>query len=291
MLQHLRLAVDNDVPIAELIEAAQGIELEFEHNVWPFKLVHPLMVVAGAWVQRQVEVKGKDPLDVRLWLFDKVSVNGLEIKKNAKGWRALDVTYNFRKGEGSNWFYRAMDELWVGQMRNAQAVRNRKKLVQRELRKAILETAKRKAPGDPVRILSLAAGSGQVIIEVLEDMRKLGVPCRAELIDYDSSAIDEAGRLVRKHHVADWVTLRTMNVLRGLWKVEPESKDIADMCGLVDYLTDTQAVGMFERIEERLKPGGYFLTCHIHPNVESHFMRYGINWEMIYRTPEEFQSL
>jgi hypothetical protein len=36
---------------------------------------------------------------------------------------------------------------------------------------------------------------------------------------------------------------------------------------------------------------GFFLTCHIHPNMESYFLRYVINWDMLYRTKHQLEDL
>ena len=54
---------------------------------------------------------------------------------------------------------------------------------------------------------------------------------------------------------------------------------------------DDLAVAVIKMVNRRLTENGYFLTCHIHPNLESYFLWHVVNWGMLYRTRWELRLL
>ncbi len=66
---------------------------------------------------------------------------------------------------------------------------------------------------------------------------------------------------------------------------------ILEMAGFLDYRPDEKAVALMARIRELLPPNGCFITCHIHPNLERHFLRWVLCWPMIYRRKADFLRL
>ena len=275
--------------------AQKAQEPTFEHLVWPYRLALPVLFLVGAYVQ------GKKALyrlvgghacvpKTNFWLVDWISINSRRVKDGAAKWLALDAVYNFRKGEGRNRIVRAFDTYWM-HIRNAQAVRNRLVIVKRELAAAIRSVAKTKTGGEPVRILSLAAGSGQGVIEVVADLKRIGIQCEVLLVDQDESALAHARTLAVRHSVSAVVTCREGNVVAFKRELHGSRPDIVEMCGLTDYLEDGLAVALFKRIYTHLQPDGFFLTCHIHPNSERYFLWYVVNWGMLYRTRKQLRSL
>jgi len=275
-------------------------EIEQEKIVWPYRLAVPILYALGLYVFVKRALYqffgGKDSKpNTHLWFIDGASINSRRIKDGAATWRALDAVYNFNGvGEGDGWIARKLDKYWLN-IWNAQAVRNRLKIVKRELTLAILDIAKRK--GRTVRILSLAAGSGQGVIEVISRMAKVGIKCNVLLADFDDSALAHAHFLAEKHGVSDSIITKKVDlVIKGgitpfdqwLGDFKP---DIIEMCGLIDYLRDKRIVQMVNEIHNYLQPGGWFMTCHIHPNRESYFLLYQENWWMLYRTREQLKQL
>ncbi|MFZ2167612.1 MAG: class I SAM-dependent methyltransferase family protein [Minisyncoccia bacterium] len=223
-------------------------------------------------------------------LFDGISINGRRVKDGSARWPALEAVYNFREGEGSNRFVRWIDDFWL-HIRNAQAVRNRLSIVERELASAILAISKSKIGSEPVRILSIAAGSGQAVIETVERMRRAGIVCEVVLIDQDDTALAYARQLAEQYGVSDLVTVRTGNAVFFNRELHGFVPDIVEMCGLMDYLDDRLAIALIKKIRRYLAHEGFFLTCHIHPNAESYFLRHAINWDMLYRSRKELEAL
>jgi 2-polyprenyl-3-methyl-5-hydroxy-6-metoxy-1,4-benzoquinol methylase len=269
-------------------DARQVSPIAYEHVVWRYRFALPFMMTLAAFAQIKKSicaVLGYKPRHNCL-LGDGMSVNGQRVRDGAARWAALDAIYNFMSGEGSSAIHRAIDTWWM-QIRNAQAVRNRLKIAKRELRTAIESIA---GPGKTVHILSLAAGSAQGVIEILADCAHAGMNVRALLLDQDESALRHARELARKNGVENRVETKLCNVLFFDRQVA-DKPDIIEMMGLVDYLKDPLAISLFRKIWRTLKPNGFLLTCHIHPNSESYFLRHVINWSMTYRTPDEFEDL
>lgn len=67
--------------------------------------------------------------------------------------------------------------------------------------------------------------------------------------------------------------------------------DIIEMMGLTDYLKDKLAIALIKKIRRYLANGGTFITCHVHPNGESYFLKHIVNWKMIYRTLDAFENI
>jgi SAM-dependent methyltransferase len=264
------------------------VDQEFEHLSWPYVIILPLMFLAALYIHVKKYLYGafRRKPKTNLWCIDGISINARNIKDGAAGWRALDATYNHYKGEGKTLTSRVADYFWL-HIRNAQAVRNRLLIAKHELYKAI-DAVSREKGKQPVQILSLAAGTAQGVIETVA---KMNVPVRVLLIDADASALNYARTLAQKYGVEASFETRQGDVVffnRFLDGFEP---DIIEMMGLTDYLRDKMAVALFKKIFRHLKSGGFFLTCHIHFNGEAYFLRQAVNWEMLYRSKEQFEDL
>lgn len=261
----------------------------YEHIVWPYRTILPLMNMIALYVQIKkylLNMVGVKP-ETNFNLVDGISINSRRVKEGSARWPALDACYNFVAGEGKTQIERVVDNFWM-HIRNAQAVRNRLKIAKQELRKAIRVLHR---PGETVRILSLAAGTAQGVIEVMRESLDQGISVRAVLVDLDPTALRHARDLAYRAGVGESLETREGDVLffnRVLYGFEP---DIIEMMGLTDYLKDKIAVALFKKIRRHLKSGGYFLTCHVHPNGETFFLRHVVNWDMIYRKLDEFEGI
>ncbi|MFI5260686.1 MAG: class I SAM-dependent methyltransferase family protein [Candidatus Paceibacteria bacterium] len=267
----------------------------FENLAWPYLLFLPFMFVIGLYVRlKQVLYRAFGGPEcapkTNSWFFDGLSINGRKVKDGSARWPALEAVYNFREGEGGTRFVRAIDSFWL-HIRNAQAVRNRLSIVEQSLLKAILKVAETKEGDEPVRILSIAAGSGQAVIETVERLYRAGVRCEVVLIDQDESALTYARKLAAEHGLEAIVDARKGNAVAFYRELHGFVPDIIEMCGLMDYLDDKLAIALIKKIRRYLHMDGFFLTCHIHPNLESYFLRYVINWGMLYRTKHQLADL
>lgn len=261
----------------------------FEHVVWPYRLMLPFMFVLAAYVHTKKTIFGLFEKRVRCnsLIVDGISINSRRVKDGAAKWPALDACYNFITGEGSNVLIRTVDTFWM-QIRNAQAVRNRLKIVRRELRRAIIASSR---SDEPVRILSLAAGTAQGVLEVMAELRAQGYPSEAVLVDRDRTALEYARQLTAFHGLHDSVRIVEGDVTSFDKLTKGYRPHIIEMCGLMDYLRDTLAEKLVRKIRANLETGGFFLTCHIHPNAETYFLRHVVDWDMLYRPLEKFEDI
>jgi hypothetical protein len=261
----------------------QDDSLGYEKKRWPYLLSLPLMWLLTIWVFLKKGVLGIKPRINTFWV-DGLSLPCREIKEGAASWRALDIIYNFEFGQQDG-IHGKVSDYWIGIM-NAQGVRNRLKLVKRELAAAIREISQNT---NEVRLLSIASGSAQSIIEVMAELNDIDI--KTTLLDLDPSAVDYSRKLAKKYGIEDKITFCNGST-SGLEKVMGDKRPhIIEMVGFLDYRPHAKAVSLVKRIYEFLLPGGIFLTANARSNPEQHFLRWVVDWPMIYRRPEELGSI
>ena len=218
--------------------------------------------------------------------YDGLSKYCKDVKDTATSWRALDIVYNVRFEKPKNFSERIFN-LWHG-MDNAQAVRNRRKIVAEEIGNAI-ERAQTQGI-KKVKIMSVAAGSAQSVLEAVGK-----VPQNVEkvlLVDLDPAAIEHSKNLAQQRGVAakfEGVAAHFKEYGTHADRFQPH---VVEVMGLLDYLPEPVAVAFFREIKKRLPKGGTLLTCNIAPNREQGFLQHVINWgNMIYRSKEDLRKI
>lgn len=262
--------------------------VEFEERRWPYLMTMPIFWVLTLWVMAKKKIRrllGKSDPNINTFWFDGLGLSCRGIKDGVASWRALDIIYNHNFGQkkGLRGF---VDDFWIG-MINAQAVRNRLKLVKQEIRRAILRFSNHRE----VRILSLAAGSAQGVIEVMAELKKEGIRVRALLLDIDQTALDYAKQLACKYGVGDQIETVKASATQVARVSKGFKPQIIEMLGLLDYIPQDKAIRLVRKIRDSLESKGIFLTCNVRHNPEQHFLKWVINWSMIYRTPAELTEI
>lgn len=261
--------------------------MEMERQVLLYRLALPLMWALTLWVMLKKTLLGLwgAKLKVNTMWFDGLGQYNAAIKKGVASWRALDIIYNYFEGGEKT----PVDSFWIG-MVNAQAVRNRLKIVTEEIHQLSLRVAKER--GQEVRIFSIACGSAQAVVEVLARLKAEGVIARALLTDVDESALQYAQGLAVSYGVGDQVSVAQASASKMYRLAEEFQPNIVEMVGLMDYLSHKQAVQIVKRVHRALwHTGGFFITCNVRNNPEKHFLKWVINWEMVYRSPAELSSV
>lgn len=206
---------------------------------------------------------------------------------NVTTWKALEVMYTYQErrmkekvGFGSRF--------WENFLDNARSIRNRLTLAKEELSQAI-----RKIDNDRelVHIVSIGSGSARSVLETIEFFNGKSPQIKALLIDSDQTAIEFSRRLARELDINGYTTRLTGNFFRLERDAAEFNPDVIELVGLLDYLTDKQAIVLLGKAYRILTIKGYLITGNIAPNIEAPFVTKGINWPMIYRTPEELQAL
>jgi len=245
-----------------------------------YVLFAPLFLIIALWVWFKKKIISNPKSN--FYFFDGASKNCREIKENAARWRALDIIYNYRLGNEN-----ILTDFWLN-IKNAQAVRNRSKLIKSLLFKNIEEISKN---GNEARLISIASGSAQGIIETISQIRRKEISIKCILIDLDSIALAYSKALSKKLGVEDKLIFEN-STASSVAKIGREFKpNLVEMVGFLEYRPFNKAIKLINSIYQTLEGGGVFLTSQIAPNLESFFLKEVINWPMIYRKPKEVAKI
>ncbi|KKR55673.1 MAG: hypothetical protein UT92_C0001G0016 [Candidatus Curtissbacteria bacterium GW2011_GWA1_40_24] len=220
-------------------------------------------------------------------LFVKSSKKAEEVHKHATTHKALEVIYSFNhqidfeKGILNGFFH----YFWQ-KTNNAKALRNRLKLVKRELEKAIRSINKKE-----IRILNLAAGSNRGVVEVV-GLHKNKFDFEVFAVDKSEFAIEDAKKLASIFDVAHLFNFHKNTISKFLDENSDIKFDIIEMVGFLDYLKDEKAVRMFNQIYSALNNSGIFITGNIKDNPERKFVTEVVGWpNLIFRSESDLIKL
>lgn len=217
-----------------------------------------------------------------------------DIIQNVTTHKALETLYHHKKKFDDDPILKRFFRFFWSKTNNSKAVRNRLKLVKRELRKKILEISKN-PERKHIKILSIASGSSRAIFEVLADLKKVvgqDVEIEAVFLDKSPEAIAYSKDLASHFETGyfyHWVNDTIGNYIK---ESRPEEEfDIVEMVGLLDYFKDEKAIQVFSAIHKMLKNDGIMITANIDENFEQKFVTKVLGWEMIYRPAKDLIKL
>ena len=209
------------------------------------------------------------------------------IRQNASGWKSLHQIYFYEVQKVPS-FGAQCDDFWVGMM-NAQAVRNRLRIVTRLIGDLLTEMSQYELP---VRVASLACGSAPAVLSGIVQTAE-EIPVSVYLSDYDPTAVEYIKETAEILGISDSVCAETRDISHAVVKkLRLQKPNIVEMVGYLDYLDDERAIRLFKLILEAMVSNGVFVTANIMENVERRFLHTVINWpKMVYRTPEQVANL
>jgi len=259
----------------------------FEIKRWPYYLILPITSLLVLWmiVKRKVSALLSRKQEVGLLVFDGIGKYGKVIKRNVTGWKAVDLIYNHQFGEDKT-LGGLLDDLWFGCL-NCQAARNRFKLAKKELEKAILEFSDQKE----VRIISLAAGTGQIESETIAKIKKRNIDVKVILIDKEYEAIKRAQEFISINGVQEEIMAINSDVNYAIDMAKHFRPHIVKMIAFLDYLSKEEAVKFISNVYQILPTNGFFIASNTMPNVEMHFVKWVVGWPLIYRKPNELSDI
>lgn len=260
--------------------------LNFEKkSIFIYSLLSPLLLIIALWVFLKKKVFSN--IKYNFYFFDGKSKLCREVKENATKWRALDLTYN-NYSENDSSFGDLAYGFWWNNLKNAQALRNRLRLLKLLLLKNIKEISTR---GEKVRLISIASGSAQGVIETVYEAKKSGILVKVILIDLDPTAIKYSQKFSEKMGVGEQFTFVNRRA-SAICEIAKDFKpNLIEMVGFLEYKPFNKAISLIESINNALDSKGVFLTSQISFNLESIFLKEVINWSMIYRTPKELSKI
>jgi len=171
----------------------------------------------------------------------------------------------------------------------ARAVRHRKDLVKRWLTELI---ESRRNVGRPLRILSVAAGPAQELVELLAEIRE---PPQMQIVlfDQDKGALAYAFRRLKPAAPAPVQILYLHDSIKRLLRDSQIFASFGEFdaiysAGLFDYLQGPTAVVLMRNLFVRLAPEGRLLVGNMAPeNPTRWIMEHHLDWQLIYRSRGE----
>lgn len=214
-----------------------------------------------------------------------------DIIQHATTHKALEILYGHSKAKLSGSItQRFFKKVWLS-TNNSKAVRNRLKLVKRELNLQIRNLLNKSRP--TIRIVSVASGSSRAIIETVEKI-DFGKNCdlMVTFVDKNQEAVLYSKNLAAKSKYLEkfkWSHDSAGNFFRS--QDLSHKFNIVEMVGLIDYFSDEKATKIFTQIYNSLEVGGALITANIADNSERPFVSKAVGWKMIYRTDKELAAL
>lgn len=227
------------------------------------------------------------------FLFTKSSKKAADVYQYAKTANALEILYNLsgkiKLNITDNFLDNIFTYFWHHNIKNVKAVRNRIKLVKRELKTAIKEIYSKKKV---VNVFSIASGSARAVIEIMAEFKNKGIPISGRFLDLNPNAIEYSKKLAANFGVYDsitWYNDKASNF--NLYINNEWQPDIIEMVGFMDYLNQEKAILLCSKIYEALSPQGIFITCNIKDNPERKFVAKILNWDMVYRNENDLSKV
>lgn len=223
------------------------------------------------------------------WIIKKTHRSADEVITNATTHQAIETLY--RKGDhsqSSGLIKKLFQMLWF-QTDNAKAVRNRLRLVKKNLKQELIK----RAGSEPTKLLSIASGSARAIVEATLEIDQ-EIPDNSlsvTFVDKNPKANEYSKQLAKDANVRNlqWYT----GTISDFFKSQPPTPtyDIVEMVGLMDYFEDAKVIEVCKQIRVNLVHDGVLIIANISDNKERRFVTDVIGWKMIYRSTDEFVAL
>lgn len=207
---------------------------------------------------------------------------------NATSHVAVEVLYNHgNKKDSKHLLHSIFHKIWFS-VNNSKAVRNRLKLVQRELIKAINILSENNRD---INILSIASGSARAVVNSVCNVN-LNKKITISFLDKSPHANEYSKNLSNvcpSNYDLRWIT-DTASSFPKYYEGQ-EKPNIIEMVGLLDYFDDQKVIDVFSIIYNDLQNGGFLISANIDDNRERKFVTKVVGWKMIYRDGKKLAEL
>ncbi|PIR95141.1 hypothetical protein COT95_00310 [Candidatus Falkowbacteria bacterium CG10_big_fil_rev_8_21_14_0_10_37_6] len=306
MLQQLTKTLKKNIvqqvgqPIYENSSVIDFFRLGVMHllTIWVMAKKYILRRSPMFWTTKVIRGQETPILKINTFWVDGISHTCRQIREGAATWMALNVIVRFNLKKRKQTFIDFLDYFWLN-IRNARAVRNRNKLVEKELLDIMFDVYSQK---QPIIIASIASGSFEAVIAAVrafilqfgqEDVYVFFFDLNKDAVEHMRKRIKEEdmeGVCIVKRAVflgAKW-QLNVVNYIRESCNFKP---NIVEMAGLFDHLTEEQIVLLSSQVNNELEEGDHFITAAVNDNRERKFMEKVLEWIMFYRSPTMLQKL
>jgi SAM-dependent methyltransferase len=183
-----------------------------------------------------------------------------------------------------------MIDAWSLSSRTGDAVRSRRGRIVSDI-KALLE---RHDGPEPLRIMSMAVGSGREVFDLFEAVP--AAPVQVTGIDLDAGAVAFCAEEARRRSLGeDKFRLHQANLVRlafGRDLMPMPKQDFVYSMGLIDYFNDDPVIKLIDWAYDQLLPGGTLALGNFATgNPERPYMDHVVDWKLVHRTPAELRAL
>jgi ubiquinone/menaquinone biosynthesis C-methylase UbiE len=205
-----------------------------------------------------------------------------ELMRCPGGWQSMRIVYSNEAPAGM------FDREAVRYNPISMAARNRRKLVISML----TEMIDRRADSGRLDVVGVGAGPGLHVQEAICQSKINPANVHAYLIDCDSDAFEYGRSCAADRGIQQCVSF-VQGDARAIRSVLPEvSPQIVKIVGLLEYLTDHQALDLLRALHEVMATDGQILTHGIVDRYRSaRFMRRTFGLNLIYRTGSHVQHM
>lgn len=168
------------------------------------------------------------------------------------------------------------------------SVRNRKE----DLKKRLVSHVKRN-PGRNFQVMSLASGPCREIFELYQEYSDVMKAVSFDCYDSEKKAHRYASRLLKNRENISFIIENALKIAlsKDIAKRVPLKYDFIYSLGLFDYLNYEISVKLVRNLRDRLKEGGSLYIADVRDryyNPSVMYMEWAGDWNLVYRTDEEF---
>lgn len=150
-----------------------------------------------------------------------------------------------------------------------------------------------------MQVLDLASGPCTDIIEFLDCLGDDGKKIQMDCLEHDTNAIQYSQSKLKNKNYNDQICFIQKNAIKvALTKNVafhlPKKYDLIFSTGLFDYLDEKISGLLIHNLKNLLKANGLLIISNYRDkwsNPSRHFMEWGGDWELVYRTQDEFIKL
>lgn len=222
-------------------------------------------------------------------VIKKTNHSARKVIETATTHEAIEVLYNYgEKFRARSLLQKFFQGIWFS-TNNPKALRNRRRLVEREIVQAVDRLVEKR---EPVRLLSIASGSARAVLDALSGFAgQNDAKFSVTFLDKNPKANEYSQKLKHEYTFNDnfdfhWVTDTARNFpeyFKGI-----SQPNVLEMVGLMDYFSDDKIRELFKIIYQNLAKEGTFIVGNISDNPERKFVTNVVGWKMIYRRPADF---
>lgn len=171
------------------------------------------------------------------------------------------------------------------------AVRNRKE----DFKRTIIDFINTKQD-NPVKIMNLACGSTRELKEILEKEKFQNKNVKFDCYDSDGRAINFAKFLLKDFPNINFFKQNALRLAatKNIESNQKEKYDFIYATGLFDYLPHKISLRLVQNLKKLIKKDGILAISNVrnkYSNPSVHFMEWVGDWNLIYRTDEEFKQI